>query len=156
MKKKTLIVTVVVALIFATVGNALAYRETRNAKKSVVNDNDTGKVRLSVPDETSKIKVVDGTTGELIVFEGEETIRQFNEKLSAVTGSVKNVGAFEGYRYAVSCYLGEERIASFYFMSDTTVNEDQNAGGDNVLKIVTEEPIPIYAYIENLFDELKQ
>ena len=157
-KKKTLILFVVIALALVAAGSALAYREVRNAKKkkeSVVNENDTGKVSLSIPEGVSKIKVVDGTTGELIVLEEEETIRQFSEKLSAVTGSAKNVGAFEGYQYAVRCYRGEERCAGFYFMSETVVNEDQQSGGDYVVQIVTKESIPAYAYIEDLFSELR-
>ena len=157
-KKKTLILFVVIALALVAAGSALAYREGRNAKKkkeSVVNENDTGKVSLSIPEGISRIKVVDGTTGELIVLEGEETIRQFSEKLSAVTGSAKSVGEFTGYRYAVRCYRGEERCAAFYFMSETVVNEDQQSGGDYVVQIVTEESIPAYAYIEDLFSELR-
>lgn len=152
MKTKILIVIVLAVICVAGTTAVLAYREeVRSKKKSVVKDAGEDKVKLAIPEGVTKLKIVDGTHGDFIVIENE-SISQFNAKLGSVSGVAKNIGEYGGYTYAVHCYQGEEHVASFEFMTDCIVNESI---GSDVRQITMDSANPAFAYIIELFEELR-
>ncbi len=152
MKTKILIVIIVAVICIAGTTAVFAYREeARNKKKSAVEKVDENKVKLAIPEETTKLVIVDGTQGDSIVID-DESISQFDVKLGSVSGVARSIGEFGGYTYGVKCYQGEELIASFMFMSDCIVNESI---GSDVRQITMDSANPAFAYIEELFEELR-
>lgn len=122
-----------------------------NEKQSVIKNEGGNKVTLVIPTETTKLKIVDGALGDLIFLENE-SVSQFNDKLGLVSGVSKSIGDCCGYTYAVNCYHEEECIASFLFMTDCIVQESI---GGHTKEITMDVANPAFAYIEELFEELR-
>ncbi|MBR7020140.1 MAG: hypothetical protein IKI15_03690 [Lachnospiraceae bacterium] len=107
-----------------------------------------------VSESVDNIRIINVSTGEKVVIEGTGPIKQLREKLEPVfrkTGGT--IDAFEGFSYAVFCYCGQEEKSLLLVASNAVIVKIQSADEQEIIQFLSEDPIPAYGYIEELFTE---
>ena len=150
--KTRLIILLLFVLSLSVVGMALRGKEKKKDNNLNVDKHEkavtkAGAVALQIPDGVSKIRIVDGTTGEGVILEGE-SISEFGKLLSSVAGVSQSCEDSTGYIYSVHCYRGEEQCTSFRFMTDRIVIDST---GDVSKRVTYDDANPAFAYIEEEF-----
>jgi hypothetical protein len=151
MKKKyiVLMVSVVVVLVVSSAAFAF-YQESKNKREHIVTEQSNERAIVTIPEGITKIRIVDGTYGDVITLDGE-SIEEFFEKIDSVPGTVKYVGIGTGYQYAVRCYRNDERVLEFLFMTDTIIKE--NVDDRTARVFIAEQVIPAFPYIQRMFEK---
>ena len=150
--KKHIIVIVCIVVILATTSLAFAYYENKKERERIVSEQSNERAIVTIPEGITKIRIVDGTRGDVLTID-EESVAEFFAKINSVPGTVEYVSEGTGYQYAVHCYRGDERVLSFVFMTETTIKENM---GDGIDRRFTSETInQAYSFIETLFSELR-
>ena len=146
------IISLSIAIVLLTVTGTNAYQKRRERKEreSIVKDGNTEKALVNIPEGITRIRIIDGTIGDVIILD-EGDVDEFFSKFDVVSGMVEYVGEGSGYRYAVMCYREEEWVMSFEFMSEKIIKENVGEAGVD-RRFTSEETIPAYEYIERLFE----
>jgi uncharacterized alpha/beta hydrolase family protein len=153
MKKNYIVIVVCIVVVLATSSVVLAYHhERKKSRESIVTGQNAEQAIVTIPAGITKIRIVDGTNGDVITLDGE-SIEEFFEKINSVSGAVEYVGKGTGYQYAVHCYRGDERVLEFLFMTETIIKENVDDRTDRVF--TAEQAIPAYEYIERLFEKYR-
>lgn len=153
MKKNYIVLVVCIVVVLATSSVVLAYhQERKKARESIVTGQNAEQAIVTIPAGITKIRIVDGTYGDVITLDGE-SIEEFFEKINSVSGAVEYVGKGTGYQYAVLCYRGDERVLEFLFMTDTIIKENVDDRTDRVF--TAEQAIPAVPYIRRLFEKAR-
>ena len=153
MKKNYIVLVVCIVVVLATSSVVLAYHhERKKSRESIVTGQNAEQAIVTIPAGITKIRIVDGTYGDVITLDGE-SIEEFFEKINSVSGSVQYVGKGSGYQYAVHCYRGDERVLEFLFMTETIIKENVDDRTDRVF--TAEQAIPAVPYIRRLFEEAR-
>lgn len=150
--KKHIIVIVCIVAILATTSLAFAYYENKKERERIVSEQSNERAFVTIPSGITKIRIVDGTYGDVITLDGD-SIEEFFTKINAVSGKVEYVPEGTGYQYGVNCYRGDERVLSFLFMTETTIKENMDDRTDRVF--TAEQAIPAYEYIGRLFEKCR-
>ena len=150
--KKHIIVIVCIVAILATTSLAFAYYENKKERERIVSEQSNERAFVTIPSGITKIRIVDGTYGDVITLDGD-SIEEFFTKINAVSGKVEYVPEGSGYQYGVNCYRGDERVLSFLFMTETTIKENMDDRTDRVF--TAEQAIPAYEYIGRLFEKCR-
>ena len=147
------IISLSIAIVLLTVTGTNAYQKRRERKEreSIVKDGNTEKALVNIPEGITRIRIIDGTIGDVIILD-EGDFDEFFSKFDVVSGMVEYVGEGSGYRYAVMCYREEEWVMSFEFMSEKIIKENVGEAGVD-RRFTSEETIPAYEYIERLFEK---
>ena len=150
--KKHIIVIVCIVVILATTSLAFAYFENKKERERMVSEQSNERAIVTIPEGITKIRIVDGTRGDVLTID-EESVAEFFAKINSVPGTVEYVSEGTGYQYGVHCYRGDERVLSFVFMTETTIKENM---GDGIDRRFTSETInQAYSFIETMFSELR-
>ena len=149
---KRFIFIVGIVVILATASVTLAYYEKKKERERIVSEQSNERAIVTIPSGITKIRIVDGTYGDVITLDGD-SIEEFFTKINAVSGKVEYVPEGGGYQYAVHCYRGDERVLSFLFMTETTIKE--NMGDRTDRRFTSEEAIPAYSYIQRMFEDAR-
>lgn len=149
--KKHFIFIVGIVVILATASVTLAYYEKEKERERIVSEQSNERAIVTIPSGITKIRIVDGTYVDVITLDGD-SIEEFFTKINAVSGKVEYVPEGGGYQYGVHCYRGDERVLSFSFMTETTINENM---GDTDRRFTSEEAIPAYSYIQRMFEDAR-
>ena len=153
MKKNYIVLVVCFVVVLATSSVVFAYHhERKKSRESIVTGQNAEQAIVTIPAGITKIRIVDGTYGDVITLDGE-SIAEFFTKINSVSGSVQYVGKGSGYQYAVNCYRGDERVLEFLFMTETIIKENVDDRTDRVF--TAEQAIPAYEYIERLFEKYR-
>ena len=107
---------------------------------------------VTIPEGITKIRIVDGTRGDVLTID-EESVAEFFAKINSVPGTVEYVGEGAGYQYAVHCYRGDERVLAFVFLNEKIIKENMGDGTDR--RFTSEETIPVYSYIQRMFEDAR-
>ena len=150
--KKNIIVIVCIVAILATTSLAFAYYENKKTRERIVTEQGNERAIVTIPEGISKIRIVDGTRGDVLTLDGD-SIAEFFTKINSVPGMVEYVGEGSGYRYAVYCYRDDEMVLSFVFVTERILKENMGDGTDR--RFTSEEAIPAYSYIQELFKEAR-
>lgn len=153
MKKKYIIVIALLLTALTTTSIVFAYYEHREkTRERVVKEQGSDKALVSIPDGITKVRIVDGSFGDVVTIDGDG-IAEFFAGFEHVIGKVEYVEQGSGYRYGVHCYREDERVLSFTFMTETVIQEGLD---DRIARLFTaNEAIPAYTYIERLFAEFR-
>lgn len=146
--KKHIIVIVCIVVILSTTSLAFAYYENKKERGRMVSEQGNERAIVTIPEGISKIRIVDGTRGDVLTLDGD-SISEFFTKINSAPGTVEYVGEGSGYQYAVHCYRDDERVLSFVFVNETTIKENIGDGTDR--RFASEEVSPAYTYIMELF-----
>ncbi len=153
MKKNYIVLVVCIVVVLATSSVVLAYHhERKKSRESIVTGQNAEQAIVTIPAGITKIRIVDGTYGDVITLDGE-SIEEFFEKINSVSGAVEYVGKGTGYQYAVHCYRGDERVLEFLFMTETIIKENVDDRTDRVFTAA--DSIPAFSYIQELFEEAR-
>ena len=152
MKKKYIILLVCIVVMFVTASVAFAYYENKKTRERIVAEQSNERAIVTIPEKITKIRIVDGMRGDVLTLDGDD-IAEFFTKLNSVSGTVEYVGEGSGYQYAVHCYRSDERVLSFVFMTETIIKENMGDGTDR--RFTSEETIPAFLYIQELFKEAR-
>ena len=153
MKKKYIVLVVCIVVVLATSSVVLAYHhERKKTLESIVTGQSAEQAIVTIPEGITRIRIVDGTNGDVITLDGE-SIEEFFTKINSVSGAVEYVGKGTGYQYAVHCYRGDERVLEFLFMTETIIKENVDDRTDRVF--TAEQAIPAVPYIRRLFEEAR-
>lgn len=153
MKKNYMVLVVCIVVVLATSSVVFAYHhERKKSRESIVTGQNAEQAIVTIPAGITKIRIVDGTYGDVITLDGE-SIEEFFEKINSVSGAVEYVGKGTGYQYAVHCYRGDERVLEFLFMTETIIKENVDDRTDRVF--TAEQAIPAYEYIGRLFEKCR-
>lgn len=153
MKKNYIVLVVCFVVVLATSSVVFAYHhERKKSRESIVTGQNAEQAIVTIPAGITKIRIVDGTYGDVITLDGE-SIEEFFEKINSVSGAVEYVGKGTGYQYAVHCYRGDERVLEFLFMTETIIKENVDDRTDRVF--TAEQAIPAVPYIRRLFEEAR-
>ena len=153
MKKKCIVLMVSVVVVLVASSAAFAfYQESKNKREHIVTEQSDEQAIVTIPAGITKIRIVDGTNGDVLTLSGD-SIAEFFKKINSVSGSVQYVGKGSGYQYAVHCYRGDERVLEFLFMTETIIKENVDDRTDRVF--TAEQAIPAYEYIERLFEKYR-
>jgi hypothetical protein len=150
--KKHIIVIVCIVVILATTSLAFAYYENKKERERIVSEQSNERAFVTIPSGITKIRIVDGTYGDVITLDGD-SIEEFFTKINAISGKVEYVPEGSGYQYGVNCYRGDERVLSFLFMTETTIKESMGDRTDR--RFTSEEAIPAYSYIQRMFEDAR-
>ena len=150
--KKHIILIVCIVVILATTSLTFAYYENKKTRERIVTEQGNERAIVTIPEGISKIRIVDGTRGDVLTLDGD-SISEFFTKINSVPGTVEYVGEGSGYQYAVHCYRSDERVLSFVFMTETIIKENMGDGTDR--RFTSEEVSPAYSFIQRLFDEAR-
>lgn len=153
MKKKYIVLLVCIVVIFVTASVAFAYYENKKTRERIVTERGNERAIVTIPEGISKIRIVDGTRGDVLTLDGD-SISEFFTKINSVPGTVEYVSEGTGYQYAVHCYRGDERVLSFVFVNETTIKENMGDGTDR--RFASEEVSPAYLLIQRLFEEARE
>lgn len=152
MKKKYIVLLVCIVVIFVTASVAFAYYENKKTRERIVTEQGNERAIVTIPEEITKIRIVDGTRGDVLTLDGD-SISEFFTKINSVPGTVEYVSEGTGYQYAVHCYRSDERVLSFVFMTETIIKENM---GDGIDRRFTSETInQAYSFVETMFSELR-
>ncbi|MBP5489430.1 MAG: hypothetical protein J6Y10_02380 [Lachnospiraceae bacterium] len=152
MKKKYIVLLVCIVVIFVTASVAFAYYENKKTRERIVTEQGNERAIVTIPDGITKIRIVDGTRGDVLTLDGDD-IAEFFTKLNSVSGTVEYVPEGSGYQYAVHCYRGDERVLSFVFMTEKTIKENMGDGTDR--RFTSEEVSPAYSYVQRMFQKAR-
>ena len=152
MKKKLIILIVCILVVIVTFSVVFAYHESKKERERIVTEQSNERAIVTIPEGITKIRIVDGTLGDVLTLDGD-SIEEFFAKLNSVPGMVEYVGEGSGYQYAVHCYRGDERVLSFVFMTETIIKENMGDGTDR--RFTSEEVIPAYEYVVRLFEKCR-
>lgn len=150
MKKKYIVLLVCIVVIFVTASVAFAYYESKRTRERIVTEQGNERAIVTIPEGISKIRIVDGTHGDVLTLDGD-SISEFFTKINSVPGTVEYVSEGTGYQYAVHCYRGDERVLSFTFMTEIIIKENMGDGTDR--QFTAAQAIPAYSFIRRLFEE---
>ena len=150
--KKHIILIVCIVVILATTSLTFAYYENKKTRERIVTEQGNERAIVTIPEGISKIRIVDGTRGDVLTLDGD-SISEFFTKINSAPGTVEYVGEGSGYQYAVHCYRSDERVLSFVFMTETIIKENMGDGTDR--RFTSEEVSPAYSFIQRLFDEAR-
>lgn len=148
MKKKLIILIVCSLVAIVTSSVVFAYHESKKKRERIVTEQCNERAIVTIPEGITKIRIVDGTFGDVITLD-EDSVTEFFAKINSVSGTVEYVGEGSGYQYAVHCYRGDERVLSFVFMTETIIKENMGDGTDR--RFTSEEDIPAFSYTQELF-----
>lgn len=147
--KKTIVIVLVAILAVASVGGALAYKESKKRQSVMKNEsNKNDRVTISMPEGITRVKVIDGNCGDTITFDGDE-LRELCDMFNVITGTAVDVGESSGYTYYIMCYRGDERCASFCIMTPTVLNEQI---GNSGRLFTSDSEMAVYKYLTDLFE----
>lgn len=153
MKKRDIVLVVCIVVVLATSSVVFAYHhERKKSRESIVAGQNAEQAIVTIPAGITKIRIVDGTKGDVLTLSGD-SIAEFFTKINSVSGSVQYVGKGSGYQYAVHCYRGDERVLEFLFMTETIIKENVDDRTDRVF--TAEQAIPAYEYIGRLFEKCR-
>ena len=153
MKKKCIVLMVSVVVVLVASSAAFAfYQESKNKREHIVTEQSDEQAIVTIPAGITKIRIVDGTNGDVLTLSGD-SIAEFFKKINSVSGSVQYVGKGSGYQYAVHCYRGDERVLEFLFMTETIIKENVDDRTDRVF--TAEQAIPAVPYIQRMFEEAR-
>ena len=107
---------------------------------------------VTIPEGITKIRIVDGTRGDVLTLDGD-SVEELFAKINSISGTVEYVGEGSGYQYAVHCYRGDERVLAFVFLNEKIIKENMGDGTDR--RFTSEETIPAFLYIQELFREAR-
>ena len=150
MKKKYIVLLVCIVVIFVTASVAFAYYENKKTRERIVTEQGNERAIVTIPEGISKIRIVDGTRGDVLTLDGD-SISEFFTKINSAPGTVEYVGEGSGYQYAVHCYRSDERVLSFTFMTEKVIKENMGDGTDR--QFTAAQAIPAYSFIRRLFEE---
>lgn len=150
--KKHIIVIVCIVVILATTSLAFAYYENKKERERIVSEQSNERAIVTISEGITKIRIVDGTRGDVLTID-EESVAEFFAKINSVPGTVEYVGEGAGYQYAVHCYRGDERVLAFVFLNEKIIKENMGDGTDR--RFTSEETIPAFLYIQELFKEAR-
>lgn len=147
--KKQVVIILVAILAVASVGGALAYKESKKRQSVMKNEsNKNDRVTISMPEGLTRVKIIDGTFGDTITFDGDE-LKELCDMFNSITGTAEDVGESSGYTYGIMCYRGDERCASFSIMSPTVLNEQI---GNSCRLFTSDSEMAVYKYLTDLFE----
>lgn len=153
MKKRYIVLVVCIVVVLVTSSVVFAYHhERKKSRESIVAGQNAEQAIATIPAGITKIRIVDGTNGDVLTLSGD-SIAEFFTKINSVSGSVQYVGKGSGYQYAVHCYRGNERVLEFLFMTETIIKENVDDRTDRVF--TAEQAIPAVPYIRRLFEEAR-
>ena len=150
--KKHIIVIVCIVVILATTSLAFAYYENKKERERIVSEQSNERAIVTIPEGITKIRIVDGTRGDVLTLDGD-SVEELFAKINSISGTVEYVGGGSGYQYAVHCYRGDERVLAFVFMTDRILKENMGDGTDR--RFTSEDSIPAFLYIQELFEEAR-
>jgi hypothetical protein len=150
MKKKYIVLLVCIVVIFVTASVAFAYYENKKTRECIVTEQGNERAIVTIPEGISKIRIVDGTRGDVLTLDGD-SVSEFFTKINSAPGTVEYVGEGSGYQYAVHCYRSDERVLSFTFMTEKIIKENMGDGTDR--QFTAAQAIPAYSFIRRLFEE---
>ena len=150
--KKHIIVIVCIVVILATTSLAFAYYENKKERERIVSEQSNERAFVTIPSGITKIRIVDGTYGDVITLDGD-SIEELFAKINSISGTVEYVREGTGYQYAVHCYRGDERVLAFVFMTEKNIKENMGDGTDR--RFTSEEAIPAYSYIQRMFEDAR-
>lgn len=146
--KKHIIVIVCIVVILATTSLAFAYYENKKERERIVSEQSNERAIVTIPEGITKIRIVDGTRGDVLTLDGD-SVEELFAKINSISGTVEYVGGGSGYQYAVHCYRGDERVLAFVFLNEKIIKE--NMGEGTARLFTANEAILAYTYIEELF-----
>ncbi len=152
MKKKYIVLLVCIVVIFVTASVAFAYYENKKTRERIVTEQGNERAIVTIPEGISKIRIIDGTYGDVLTLDGD-SIEEFFTGINTISGKVEYVPEGSGYQYGVNCYRGDERVLSFVFMTETTINENMGDGTDR--QFTAAQAIPAFPYIQRMFAEFR-
>ena len=152
MRQKYIVLLVCIVVIFATTSLAFAYYENKKERERIVSEQSNERAIVTIPEGITKIRIVDGTRGDVLAID-EESVAEFFAKINSVPGTVEYVGEGSGYQYAVHCYRGDERVLAFVFMTEKIIKENMGDGTDR--RFTAAQAIPAFSYIQRLFGEAR-
>lgn len=153
MKRKYIILIMLVLIVFATITCVLAYRmKDEKAYDQLLTEQGNGRAVVTVPEGITKIRIIDGTHMDVLTLDGD-SIEEFFTRINSVAGTVEYVGEGSGYAYSVQCYRNDKRVLCFSFLTETIIREYVGDGTDR--RFTSEEAIPTYSYIQELFKEAR-
>ena len=147
--KKQVVIILVAILAVASVGGALAYKESKKKQSVMKNENnENGRVTISMPEGLTRVKIIDGTFGDTITFDGDE-LKELCDIFNSITGTAEDVGESGGHTYYIQCYIGDDRCASFSIMSPTVLREQI---GNSCRLFTSDSEMAVYKYLTDLFE----
>ncbi len=152
MKKKYIVLLVCIVVIFVTASVAFAYYENKKTRERIVTEQGNERAIVTIPEGISKIRIVDGTRGDVLTLDGD-SISEFFTKINSAPGTVEYVGEGSGYQYAVHCYRSDERVLSFTFMTEKIIKENMGDGTDR--QFTAAQAIPAFPYIQRMFEDAR-
>ena len=150
--KKHIIVIVCIVVILATTSLAFAYYENKKERERIVSEQSNERAIVTIPEGITKIRIVDGTRGDVLTLDGD-SVEELFAKINSISGTVEYVGEGSGYQYAVHCYRGDERGLAFVFLNEKNIKENMGDGTDR--RFTSEEAIPAYSYIQRMFEDAR-
>lgn len=150
--KKHIIVIVCIVVILATTSLAFAYYENKKERERIVSEQSNERAIVTIPEGITKIRIVDGTRGDVLTLDGD-SVEELFAKINSISGTVEYVPEGSGYQYAVHCYRGDERVLAFVFMTEKIIKENMDDRTDRVF--TAEQAIPAYEYIGRLFEKCR-
>ena len=150
--KKHIIVIVCIVVILATTSLAFAYYENKKERERIVSEQSNERAIVTIPEGITKIRIVDGTRGDVLTLDGD-SVEELFAKINSISGTVEYVGEGSGYQYAVHCYRGDERVLAFVFLNEKNIKENMGDGTDR--RFTSEEAIPAYSYIQRMFEDAR-
>ena len=139
-------------LILATTSLAFAYYENKKERERIVSEQSNERAIVTIPEGITKIRIVDGTRGDVLTLDGD-SVEELFAKINSISGTVEYVGGGSGYQYAVHCYRGDERVLAFVFLNEKIIKENMGDGTDR--RFTSEEAIPAYSYIQRMFEDAR-
>ena len=150
--RKRIIFIAGIIVILATASVVFAFHENKKERERIVSEQSNERAIVTIPAGITKIRIIDGTYGDVLTLDGD-SIEEFFTGINTISGKVEYVPEGSGYQYGVNCYRGDERVLSFVFMTETTINENMGDGTDR--RFTSEEAIPTYSYIQRMFEDAR-
>ena len=141
--RKHIILIAGIIVILATASVVFAFHDNKKERERIVSEQSNERAIVTIPA---------GTYGDVLTLDGD-SIEEFFTGINAISGKVEYVPEGSGYQYGVNCYRGDERVLSFVFMTETTINENMGDGTDR--RFTSEEAIPTYSYIQRMFEDAR-
>ena len=150
--RKHIIFIAGIIVILATASVVFAFHDNKKERERIVTEQSDERTIVTIPEGITKIRIVDGTRGDVLTLDGD-SVEEFFAKINSISGTVEYVGGGSGYQYAVHCYRGDERVLAFVFMTERILKENMGDGTDR--RFTSEDSIPAFLYIQELFEEAR-